>query len=312
MHFCMLKPTQPSDIASAQRLDWALLQSFAAVMRKGSLSAAAGATGQTQPTLSRHIRLLEEALGERLFDRRANALLPTERASALFERAVQMENAALAIERLAAGAQEEIAGTVRVAVPELFGMHLLPKLLASFQVAHPQVAIELVPSNSTNDLLRREADIAVRLFRSRQPDLIVTKVGMVTVGLFAHPTYLARHPEPITLESFHEHRWIGDDEGDRILRGMADMGLPIKRSDFAFRTDSILAQVAAIEAGIGIGAGLTLAFENSKAQRVLQQDVNIGFEVFVVTHADIHRSRRIRSLYDWLVRGLRDALKADD
>lgn len=294
-------------------LDWALLRSFVAVMRYGTLSAAAAAIGQTQPTLGRHVRLLEEAIGEPLFLRRSNSLTPTDRALALFERASAMEEAAFAVERDVAGARQgaldKISGTVRLSVPEVFGSHLLPPILARFQAQIPAVSIELIATNSSNDLLRREADIAVRLYRPRQPDLIMAIVGKVYVGLYATPDYLARFGEIEVLEDFAKHRLIGEDQGDRLIKAMQDFGLPVKRSDFVFRSDSILAQIAATEAGMGLGAGMTLAFDEAKVVRILPDAINIPFDVHVVAHADLHRSRLMRALFDHLVGELKDALK---
>jgi DNA-binding transcriptional LysR family regulator len=297
---------------SIASLDWALLRSFVAVMRQGTLSAAAQALGQTQPTIGRHIRELEAHLIEPLFIRRGNNLTPTDRALALFERASVMEEAAFAVERDIAGtrlgAEELISGTVRLSVPEIFGSHILPPVLARFQIAFPHIAVELIATNSTNDLLRREADIAVRLFRPRQPDLVMAIVGKVYVGLYATPDYVARFGEVNTIQDFAKHRLIGEDQGDRLLKAMVDFGLPVKRTDFVFRSDSILAQIAATEAGLGLGAGITLAFDQAKVVRVLPEAINIPFDVHVVAHADLYRSRLMRALFDHLVGELKDAL----
>jgi DNA-binding transcriptional LysR family regulator len=309
MHLCMIK--EPNHAP----LDWALLRSFVAVMRHGTLSAAAASIGQTQPTIGRHIRSLEAAIGEPLFLRRSNSLTPTDRALALFERASVMEEAAFAVERDVAGGRDKsviagkITGTVRLSVPEVFGNHLLPLILARFQQAFPNVAIELIATNSSNDLLRREADIAVRLYRPRQPDLIMATVGKVYVGLFATPDYIKQFGDIETMQDFAKHRLIGEDQGDRLLKAMVDFGLPVKRSDFVFRSDSILAQIAATEAGLGLGAGMTMAFDAAKVVRVLPEAINIPFEVHVVAHADLHRSRLMRALFDHLVTELKDALR---
>ncbi len=293
-------------------LDWALLRSFVAVMRHGTLSAAALSIGQTQPTIGRHIRNLEAAICEPLFVRRSNSLTPTDRALALFERASIMEEAAFGVEREIvaerSGTPDNMSGTVRLSVPEIFGCHLLPPILAGFQKAFPAVSLELIATNSSNDLQRREADIAVRLYRPRQPDLIMAIAGKIYVGLYATPDYLERFGDIETIQDFSKHRLIGEDQSDRLLKAMVDFGLPVKRSDFVFRSDSILAQVAATEAGLGLGAGMTMAFDRAKVVRVLPDAINIPFDVHVVAHADLHRSRLMRALFDHLVLELRAEL----
>ncbi|MGL4406420.1 MAG: LysR family transcriptional regulator, partial [Notoacmeibacter sp.] len=210
---------QESDRTS---LDWALLRSFVAVMRNGSLSAAAIIIGQTQPTIGRHIRSLEDAVGEPLFLRRGNSLTPTDRALALYERAGAMEEAAFAVEREIAGGRDKrtVEGTVRLSVPEVLGSFLIPPILAGFQTRFPKVAVELIATNSSDDLIRREADIAVRLYRPRQPDLVMALVGKVHVGLFATPDYLNRFGKIASIRDFAKHRLIGEDQGDRLLKGM--------------------------------------------------------------------------------------------
>jgi DNA-binding transcriptional LysR family regulator len=289
-------------------LDWSLLRSFAAVMRLGTLSAAAQAIGQTQPTVGRHIRTLEAEIGEPLFERRGSLLTPTARAAALYERASAMEEAAFAVARDIAGGRETLTGTVRLSVPEVFGSHAIPAMLARFQQQWPDVAVELVANNAADDLLRREADIAVRLFRPRQPDLVMAMAGKVHVGLFASHDYIRRNGRPEVIGDFFRHRLIGEDQGDRILKAMRDFGMPITRESFHYRTDSILAQIAAVEAGVGLGAGLTLAFDMSKVERVLAAAINIPFDVHVVAHGDLHRNRRMRALFDHLVAELRSGL----
>jgi DNA-binding transcriptional LysR family regulator len=283
-------------------------------MRLGTLSAAAETLCQTQPTIGRHIRDLETAVGEPLFTRRGSLITPTPRAAALYERAAAMEMAAYAVERDIAGSNGAAMaieqGTVRLSVPEVLGSHVIPGIIADFQALHPGIAIELAATNATDDLMRREADIAVRLYRPRQPDLVMTKAGAVHVGLYATPDYLASHPPIESLADFARHRMIGEDQGDRLIKAMLAFGLPVTRDSFIYRADSILAQIAATEAGVGLGAGLTMAFDKAKVVRVLAEQVNITFDVYVVAHNDLYRSRRMRLMHDALVDGLRSRLNA--
>ncbi|MCU0832421.1 MAG: LysR family transcriptional regulator [Rhizobiaceae bacterium] len=297
-------------LSPSSPLDWALLRSFVAVMRTGTLSAAAKVCGLTQPTIGRHVKELEALCGEMLFSRRGNLIAPTPQAYALMEHAAQMEMAALAFSRQIAGAQDAVNGTVRVSVPELLGSFIVPGIMADVQDSHPGLAIELAATNDAQDLTRREADVAVRFFRPSQPDLVMTRAGRLNVGLFASRRYLARQGRPLTLADFAQHRLIGDDSGDRIMRGMRALGLDPRRDDFSFRSDSILAQVAAVKAGLGIGSGLTLAFEGADVERLLADQIDLPFDVHVVAHADLHRSRKVRVVYDALVGGLRAATQS--
>jgi DNA-binding transcriptional LysR family regulator len=306
MHFCMTVVLHDS----RSGLDWGLLQSFVAVMRAGSFSAAAEATGLTQPTIGRHIRALEAHVGETLFERRGNIITPSARAAALFEHAEAMETGVLAIERQLAGAQDTVEGTVRISVPELLGSHVVPDIIAALHLEHPGIAIELVATNETQDLSRREADIAVRFFRPTQPDLVMVRVGELRVGLFASPAYIDRFGAPRSAAEFQRHRLIGEDTGERILRAMHAMGLEARRSDFVFRTDSLVTQLAAVKAGVGIGSGLVLAFAGSGMVRLLPELIDLPFEAFVVAHGDLHRSRRVRIVHDALVSGLRAAFRS--
>lgn len=292
----------------AQDVGWDLIRTFSGVMRAGSLSAAAASLGITQPTAGRQIRALEAALGEPLFERKGNLLAPTARAIALHERAQAMDDAAAGFHRLIGRPDEAIAGTVRVSMPEAFAVHFVPPLIAGFMERHPQIEIEVVSSNATDDLHRREADIAVRLYRPTQDGLTMRKVGRVEIGVFASPDYLSRAGEPETLRDFQSHRMIGDDRATRLLDGMAGMGVKAKRGDFSFRCDAVLAQIAAIEAGIGIGSAMVAMMDPARTRRILASEVSIWFDVHVVAHSDVLRSRRVRAAFDHLAEGLRQTL----
>jgi DNA-binding transcriptional LysR family regulator len=291
-------------------LQWDHLRSFAILMEEGSLSAAARRLSLTQPTLGRQLRQLEAQIGEPLFDRRGNQLTPNQRAVGLYERVRPMQQAADAADRFSSGAVEAMSGAVRISVPEVFGCKVLPPLLSHFRKRHPGISLELVPNNDSVNLQRREADIAVRLYAPTQPDLIRVKVGQAEIGVFAAIEYLERRGAPQSAEDMLHHDLIGEDESERLLRGMRNFGLSVDRSHFNYRTDSILAQISAVEAGLGIGAGMVQAFDMAKVRRLFADLVAIRFDVYVVAHSDLHRSRRIRLLFDHLVQTLPDALRA--
>ena len=286
---------------------WEYYRSLLAVLKHGSLSGAARALGITQPTVGRHIAALEQALGATLFTRSQQGLLPTEVALALRPHAETMEHTAALMQRAASSQGQGVAGTVRIAASEVVGVEVLPPILARLRERHPGLTIELVLSNKVQDLLRREADIAVRMLRPRQEQLVARKVGDIELGLYAHADYLARHGVPAGLPDLAQHAVIGYDEASPFVRNAGAAFEGFARDNFAWRSDSDLAQLALIRAGAGIGvcqAGL--AARDPALRRVLPQAFALPMETWVTMHADLRGSLRCRATFDALAEGLRD------
>src|SRR6478736_2164166 len=197
---------------------WELYRSFLAVVREGSLSGAARALSLTQPTVGRHIDALEAALGVSLFTRSQAGLIASEGASSLIPYAEAMASAAAALQRAASGEAEDDRGTVRVTASEMIGGEVLPAVLTAFHEAHPRIIVELVLSNRSEDLLRREADIAVRMVRPSQTALFARKLGVIKLGFHAHARYLKAHGTPKTMSELLEHPLIGFDKTPTVRR----------------------------------------------------------------------------------------------
>lgn len=284
---------------------WDLYRSFLAVMRTGSLSAAARELNLTQPTLGRHIAEMETALGRPLFLRSQAGLSPTEAALQLQPHAEQMAAAAAALLRAASGERDEPEGSVRVTASEIVGVEVLPPILTAFREAHPKIVVELSLSNFNQDLLRRDADIAVRMARPSQKSLIACRLGTVPVGLFAHRRYLARYGTPLLLADLAGHAIIGFDADAAAARSFPQTGIRITRELFAFRSDSDHAQLAALRSGFGIGGcQKRIALRDPNLIAVLPQDFHFDLEMWLVTHEDLRGSRRIRLLFDYLAEAL--------
>jgi DNA-binding transcriptional LysR family regulator len=162
---------------------WELYRSFLAVVREGSLSGAARRLAMTQPTLGRHVAQLEAALGIALFTRSPGGLAPTDAALALLPHAEAMEASAAAVVRAVSGAAGDQGGTVRITASEIVGAEVLPPILAAFREHHPGIALELALTNRTEDLLRRDADLAVRMAQPKQDALLARRIGRVPLGL---------------------------------------------------------------------------------------------------------------------------------
>src|SRR5690242_20285833 len=161
---------------AALNFDWALVRSFLAVLEAGSVMAGARRIGAQQPTLSRHVAELESQLGVPLFERTGRGVVPTAAARAIAESARDMESGALALSRRLAGLRDATGGTVRITASSVAASHLLPPVLAALQAAEPEIQVELVASNALANLLRREADIAVRMVRPAQASLVAKKL----------------------------------------------------------------------------------------------------------------------------------------
>ncbi|HLK26683.1 MAG TPA: LysR family transcriptional regulator [Caulobacteraceae bacterium] len=286
--------------------DWTLYRAFLAVLDAGSLSAAARTLGLTQPTVGRQIEALEQGLGGLvLFTRSPGGLRPTEAALAVRPHAEAMASAAEALLRTASGEASQARGVVRLTASHVVGAEVLPPILADFHEAWPDIAIELVLSDVQEDLLRRDADIAVRMARPSQAALTARRIGSVPVGLFAHKRYIQRHGEPASLDEAGVAA-IGFDRNTEMLATLRALDLPLEREMFALRSDSDLAQLAALRAGFGVGASqYGIARRDPDLVPVLVDAFRFDLEMWVAMHEDLKASLRMRLMFDALVEGLK-------
>jgi DNA-binding transcriptional LysR family regulator len=286
-------------------IGWELYRTLLSVLQEGSLSGAARALGITQPTAGRHISALERHFGLALFTRSRAGLRPTEAALALQIYAQEMHSTAAALQRAAASQGEGVTGTVRVSASEVMGVEVLPSIVARLRQAHPGLTVELVSTNRLQDLLLREADIAVRMAPPRQKSLIARRVAAVAVGLFAHKSYLASHGTPKDVAGLAQHALIGFDEETPFLRAARKAFPQWSRAAFSIRTDSDVGQIALMRAGCGIGVcQVALARRDGDLVRVLPQKFELHLDTWVTMHEDLRNSRRCKVTFDALVRGL--------
>ncbi|WP_413725288.1 LysR family transcriptional regulator [Sodalis sp. RH16] len=282
-------------------IGWELYRTFLAVLTEGSLSGAARALGITQPTAGRHITALEASFRQPLFIRSQTGLMPTEAALSLRRYAQDMRDTAAALARAATSRGREVTGTVRVSASEVIGVEVLPPMLARLGQSHPQLRIELVPTNQVQDLLQREADIAVRMTPPKQESLIARRVGEVELGLYAHAGYLRRRGIPSAPADLMGHALIGFDTQTPFLRA-AGKSLPEwTREGFTYRTDSDVAQLALIRAGCGIGwYQSALAGRSPELVRVLPAQCQFRLETWVTMHENLRNSPRCKAVFDAL------------
>ncbi len=288
--------------------DWTLMRSFLAVLERGSLLAAAHHLGSSQPTLGRHVAELERQLGMVLFERTGRGLVPTQVALAIADHARAMADSADAIGRILTGQSKQLAGAVRITAVQTVAGHLLPPILARLRAEEPGIAIEIVASNAISNLLRREADIAIRMVRPDQGSLVTRHIADSTIGAYAHEDYLHRRGIPQKSADLLQHDLIGFDQGDLIIRGFQEIGLSIAREAFAIRSDDHLVLWEALRAGLGIGfAGTWLGDKEPGVQRVLPK-VTVSMPIWLTVHREIRSSARIRAVYDFLAKAIPEAL----
>ena len=292
------------------RISWELYRSFLAVLTEGSLSGAARALAVAQPTVGRHIAALERSLGTPLFTRSQTGLSPLESALSLRTYAEAMSNSVAALERAASSQGPGVRGVVRVTASEVIGVEELPPIIAHLREQHPELQVELALSNKVQDLLQREADIAVRMTRPTQELLIARRIGHVAVGLHAARQYVKRHGAPVTSADLRRHSLIGFDQPTAFIRA-AGKSLPaLQREAFAMRADSDLAQLALIRSGAGIGFCQVPIAKRDGLVRVLPKQFTLQLDTWIAMHEDLRNSPRCRVTFDALVDGLREHVAA--
>ncbi|KJZ20764.1 LysR family transcriptional regulator [Loktanella sp. S4079] len=287
-------------------VDWALVQVFLAVAETGSLSAAARFLGASQPTVGRQIRALEEQLDADLFHRHTRGFGLTETGVGLVEPARQMRAAVQQIALRAAGQQASLAGTVRISASVAMAADHLPAIIAGIRIDEPDIEIELVPTDDTQNLLYREADIAVRMFRPTQLDLVTKHIGDLQIGMFAAHSYLQRRGVPQTVEELLTHDFVGYDRSRMIIDGMRAVGIEVDRTFFRTRCDHHGTYWELVKSGCGIGFAQEVIGNNDPNVAPIKIDLALPhLPIWLTAHEAMRQTPRIRRVWDLLEQGLR-------
>jgi DNA-binding transcriptional LysR family regulator len=289
----------------ALNIGWELYRSFLGVLNHGSLSRAARALGVAQPTIGRHVAALEKSLGLALFTRSQTGFLPTEAGQSLRMYAESLQSTVAALERAAASQGSGVGGSVRVTASDVIGVEVLPSIVARLRDRHPDLAVELALTDRVQDLVRREADIAVRMMRPRQGLLVARRVGQIVLGLHAHQNYLSKRGIPKSIADLADHALIGFDEVTAFIRDAGKKFSVWRREAFSMRTDNSLAQLALIRAGAGIGiCQVGIGHRDGQLVRLLPKQFAMPLETWITMHQDLRNSPRCRVTFDALVEGL--------
>ncbi|CUH64722.1 HTH-type transcriptional activator CmpR [Thalassovita gelatinovora] len=292
-------------MADLDQTDWALVRSFLAVAELGSLSAAARQLGVSQPTLGRQIRQIETDLGAGLFTRQPRGFDLTEAGQSILPAAKRMQEAMNDIALTVAGHDTTTTGTVRITASEVVALHYMPGIMANIRAALPGVCIDLVASDRSDNLLFREADIAVRMYRPEQLEIVTRKLGEIRLGVCAARSYLDRCGRPQTAQEMMDHALVGYDQSELILRGMRAMGWPATRDWFATRSDDQNVYWELIRAGCGVGFGQQRMIAVDPEVELLDIGVEIPpLPVWLAAPQAVRHTPRIAAVWDQLSEGL--------
>jgi len=288
-------------------LDWTLIQTFVSVADKGSLSAAARALKISQPTAGRHIRAAESALGFELFQRAQRSFILSDAGQVLLPAAKEMAKAAARLSLLAEGRDSDLSGVVRITASEIVAHYLLPDILAKIQVQAPNIELEILPTNTAVNLLFRDSDIAVRMYRPTQLDLITRRVGELKLGMFAARSYVAKRGLPLRPEDIGQHDFVGYNDDPAIIDGMRAMGFDVDRSFFKIRCDQQTVVWEMVRAGCGIGITQERVGRADPDMVQVLPDMPLPvLPMWLTAPTALQSNARIRRLFDLLAMGLQN------
>lgn len=286
-------------------LDWNQLKAFLETAETGSLSAAARKLGLTQPTLSRQVAAIEQRMGVTLFERVGKAMALTPTGLDLLEHARTMGAGAEALRLAATGRSQAVGGVVSVSATDVVAAYLLPPLVRLLREKEPGITIEVISADALSDLLRREADIAVRHVKPEQPDLIARLIREPAANFYACEDWVKVHGHPRHAEEAAHLPFVGSDRRGQYLAYLRQHGLPLSEANFSCYSNNSMAHWALVRQGMGIGAMIDeIARDTPGIIRVLDDVPPMRFPIWLVTHRELRTSRRIRVVFEALAQGL--------
>ncbi len=287
------------------RLDWAHLRSFLATAETTSLSAAARKLGLTQPTLSRQVAALENSLSLLLFERVGRGLELTEAGREVLAHVRDMGAAASRAALTASAQRSEITGTVRITASDVFASTYIPEMIIEVRKRAPNLMIEVISTNDISDLMRREADIAIRHMRPEEPDLVARLVKEAKGSFYAATSYLDRRGRPKTKEDLALHDWVSFGDVPRMVDYLVALGVPLLADAFKVGSENGVVAWEMAKVGHGICPMDDVVGDRSSGlEKVLGDDLAVTFPVWLVTHREVHTSPRIRLVFDILAQAI--------
>ena len=286
-------------------MDWGKLRSFHAAAEAGSLTSAGDRLGISQSAVSRQIAALEEALGVSLFQRHARGLVLTDAGHTLFRSTMEMAQAAASANTALRDQQETPQGELIVSAPVAFGSTWLVPRLGGFVRKHPDLHLDLRLEDREYDLLKLEAECAIRLWAADKADLIQRKLGTVATNLYASPEYLKAAGMPRTPQDLDNHRIIAYGDENSVLQEMS-FACRVGRDDApprpaTLKVNNVFAMLRAVDAGLGIAdVPDYMASTMPRLVKVLPENVGPVFDLYFIYPSDLRRSKRVAAFRDFV------------
>jgi len=295
-------------------LDWNDLRYFLAIRRAGTLAGAARDLGVRHSTVGRRLEVLEGALGASLFTRTPDGFILTEAGNGIVSLAEDVERAVAAVERRTAGIDERIEGIVRLTASEAFSGFLVRRL-GALHARHPGLIVEILSGNRSLDLSRGEADLAVRIAGTSQPDLICKRIGDAGWSLYASEDYVRRCGMPRAHAGrsslLARHAVIAYDDALARTPGGRWIEAHGAGATVAARTNNAMAALDLAAAGLGLAAAPVNLGARKQGVRAILRPADLGGStVFLVTHRDLAKVPRIRATMDRLAADISAGLAA--
>jgi DNA-binding transcriptional LysR family regulator len=293
-------------------MDWDKLKTFHYAAETGSLTAAAEKLGVSQSSVSRQIAALESGIGVPLFQRHARGLLLTGPGMTLREFTREMSGAAMIAESTLKDAREKVIGDLKVTAPVAFGSTWLAPRLVHFADSYPETRVQMLLDDGELDLLKLEAECAIRLWAATHADLIQRKLLEVHVSLYASPAYLAKHGAPTSVDDLDEHRIIAYQQGIPTPMKELDWAQRAGREDSKPRAplleiNNVYGMLQAVESGFGIASVPDyMARGNPNLVKVLPNLPGPSFDVYFIYPSDLKRSKRIAAFRQFLIEQAQD------
>ena len=285
---------------SARVVDWNDFRYFLAIARAGSFAGAARELGVEHTTVGRRLTALETALETRLFVRGPEGLTITAAGRDVLPLCEEIAARAQTIERRVAGEAGRVEGTVRVAVSEALSAYFI-KQTAALRERHPGLTVEMVISNQASDLLRGEADLAVRARPLTEPDLVARKLTCAGWSMYASADYVARRGAPPAPETLAGHDILAFDDSMARTPGRVWFDAHAKGCNVAMRGNSVVGVLNAALCGMGVAILPCFLGEPEPQLRRLTPQVLGARDIHLVTHPDLARVARVRAVMDFIV-----------